>query len=116
MLLFENGFCHVLTMASDPPLEKFAVDFISGKDFGTPATVILPGETRRFNVTVAPVSETPLQVWADGYQDGYPVTESSSVIRVKIGNQSSDYQLDGDSYARDPGTEYVWTQMPHPQC
>jgi len=107
----------VLILSPDYAMKpKFVEYFGSSQIVDTPKTMILPGETRRFNVTVLPVSQTPLEVWADGYQNGYLVTQSDARIRVSIGSHSSGYQLDGDSYARDPDTRYVWTAIPYPQC
>ncbi len=109
----------VEVLSSDPPLKpvESLSDVLPGRGFYTPRTEMLPGETRQFIVTVMPLSETPLQVSADGYDEhGYYVTQSGDVIRFSIGGQSSGYQLDGDSYARDPDTEYVWIQIPYPQC
>ncbi len=102
-----------------PPLQpnEFMSDNLPGRDFYTPRAEIHPGETRQFIVTIMPLSETPLQVWADGYDEhGYYVTQSGDMIRVSIGSQTSGHQLDGDSYTRDPDIEYVWTEILHPQC
>jgi len=106
----------VKVVSSDPPMKNVTGDLSIGKDFYTPRTTMLPGETRQFSVTVVPLSETPLQVWADGYQDWHSITQSSARIRVSIGDRQSSYQLGGDLHDRDPDTWYVWTQIPHPQC
>lgn len=106
-------------LSSDPPLKlnEFGTDFLIGQTFDTPRTAMLPGETHRFSVTVVPLSETPLEIWADGYgRHGQILTQSDAKIKASIGNQSSSRQTGEDPYTPSTDTRYVWTTLPHPQC
>ena len=85
--------------------------------FYLPITEILPGETRQFIVPIMPLNETPLNVWVVvSNEHGNFVMQSDDEILVSIGNRSSDYQLDEDSYTKNPFTKYVWTEIPYPDC
>ena len=116
---FEFRFIGDVEILSTYPLlepNKFLNDHFPGKNFATSRIEILPGETRQFIVTIMPKNETPLTAWADGFDEhGNFATQSGGSIRISIGNRSSDYQLDEDSYTKNPFTKYVWTEIPHPQ-
>ena len=83
--------------------------------FYTPRIVILPGETHQFIVTIMPLNETPLAVDVLN-EDRHLVMLPEDAIRISIGNRSSNYQLDKDSYTRNPFTKYVWSQVLYPEC
>lgn len=111
-------------------LDEYSTEGTAGQTFYTPSVHILPGGLHQFSVTITPLSETSIRIHADGFDEvttyyyspvattqyGDFVTSSGDDLYLSIGNQTSGYQLDKDSYARDPDTEYIWTQRPHPQC